>query len=113
MLRCLAFTPDGEAIAAAGKGQVIHLWDISTGQEILGLEGHKAVINALAFSPRRLHARIMQPRRRRPPLARQPDRSAGQTVILRCDGCSAPCQPHPRASNMERSRFAEEDLGPG
>src|SRR5271157_2117372 len=29
------------------------------------------------------------------------------------DGCSAPCQPHPRASNMERSRFAEEDLGPG
>ena len=53
MLRCLAFTPDGEAIAAAGKGQVIHLylWDIATGQEILGLKGHKAAINALAFSP--------------------------------------------------------------
>jgi len=51
MLRCLALTPDGEAIAAAGKGQVVHLWDIATGQEILGLEGHKATINALAFSP--------------------------------------------------------------
>ena len=50
-LRALAFTPDSSVIAAAGKGKVIHLWDVVTGQEILTLEGHKAQINALAFSP--------------------------------------------------------------
>ena len=50
-LRCLAFTPDGRNVAAAGKGKVIRIWDIATGQELLSLEGHKAQINALAFSP--------------------------------------------------------------
>ena len=50
-LRCVAFTPDGRNVAAAGKGKVIRIWDVATGQELLALEGHKAQINALAFAP--------------------------------------------------------------
>ena len=40
-LRCLAFTPDSHNVVAAGKGKVIRVWDIATGQELLSLEGHK------------------------------------------------------------------------
>jgi WD40 repeat protein len=43
--------PGGETLATAGKGQEIRLWDPVTAQELLTLEGHKAQINALAFSP--------------------------------------------------------------
>ena len=50
-LRCLAFSPGGGDIAAAGKGKVVRIWDVVTGQELLVLDGHKAQINALAFSP--------------------------------------------------------------
>lgn len=50
-LGCLAFTPEGTGIAAAGKGKVIQIWDVATGQELLALEGHQAQVNALAFSP--------------------------------------------------------------
>ena len=49
--RCLAFTPDGRDVAAAGDGKAIRIWDVLTGRELLSLEGHKAPINALAFSP--------------------------------------------------------------
>jgi WD40 repeat protein len=38
-------------VVAAGKGTVIRVWDVATGQELISLEGHKAQINALAFSP--------------------------------------------------------------
>ena len=47
----MAFTPDGRNVVAAGKGKVVRIWDIATGQELLSLEGHRAQINALAFSP--------------------------------------------------------------
>ncbi len=50
-LGCLAFTPEGRSIAAAGKGKVIRIWDVATGQELLALEGHQAQVNALAFAP--------------------------------------------------------------
>jgi len=48
---CLALSPDGNTVAAAGKSGRIHLWDPLTGQELLSLEGHKAQVNGLAFSP--------------------------------------------------------------
>jgi WD40 repeat protein len=48
---CVAFTPDGRNVVAAGRGQVVRVWDIATGQELLSLEGHQAQINAVAFSP--------------------------------------------------------------
>jgi len=50
-LRQLAFTPDGAAVAAAGKNGVIRLWDPVTGQELLSLAAHRAQINGLGFSP--------------------------------------------------------------
>ena len=49
---------------------------------------------------------------RHPRLFRMPA-TRPRSGFLRAGWCTAPCQPHPRASNMERSRFAEEDLGPG
>ncbi len=60
-LRTLDFTPDSQAIAAAGKGKVIHIWDVVTGQEILTLEGHAAQINAPRVLARRVAARLVQP----------------------------------------------------
>ena len=59
-LRCLAFTPDGRNIVAAGKGKVVRIWDVATGQELLSLEGHQAQINALAFSPRWIDPRLVR-----------------------------------------------------
>jgi WD40 repeat protein len=50
MLRCLAFTPDGEAIAAAAKGQVLDICDVANGREIPGLKSHKAAMHARTFS---------------------------------------------------------------
>jgi WD40 repeat protein len=49
-LRSLSFSPDGRNVVAAGKGQVVRIWDIATGQELLSLEGHQTQINAVAFS---------------------------------------------------------------
>ena len=49
-LRCLAFTPDSSSVVAAGKGNVIRVWDVKTRQELLTLEGHLAQVNALAFN---------------------------------------------------------------
>lgn len=50
-LRQLAFTPDGSALATAGKKGLIRLWDPATGQELLSVAAHRAQINGLAFSP--------------------------------------------------------------
>src|SRR5262249_50853209 len=51
-LQAVAFSPNGRAFAAAGKG-VIQLWDIATGKELLAYRGHEAQVlrlGALAFS---------------------------------------------------------------
>jgi WD40 repeat protein len=46
----VASSPDGR-VAARGHGQVIKIWDIATGQDILQLVGHTAVVKTLQFSP--------------------------------------------------------------
>src|SRR5262249_21783978 len=50
-LRCLAISPDGRNVAAAGLSRTIHLWDLATGQESLTLNGHEQQVNALSFTP--------------------------------------------------------------
>ncbi len=50
-LHSLAFSPDGKILASEGRGAVIKLWDVVTGQELKSFEGHKADIYSLAFSP--------------------------------------------------------------
>lgn len=45
-----AFSPDGK-LAARGHGQIIAIWNVATGQEVLQLVGHTGGIRSLVFSP--------------------------------------------------------------
>lgn len=47
----LAFHPDGQRLASAGRDRAIWLWDLATGQETARLEGHTNYVMSLAFSP--------------------------------------------------------------
>ena len=47
----LEFSPDGRAIASAGKGGIVELWDASTGRGIRTFTGHFGDVFCLAFSP--------------------------------------------------------------
>jgi WD40 repeat protein len=47
----VAFSPDGERVAACGGSGLIKLWDAATGQEALTLRGHTDEAMASAFSP--------------------------------------------------------------
>ena len=47
----LAFTHDGETLAAGTKDKHIQLWNVADQQHIGSLEGHKYVVCELAFSP--------------------------------------------------------------
>jgi WD40 repeat protein len=46
----VAFSPDGKILAMA-TGRAIHLWDVSTGNQMRTLEGHTESVTAVAFSP--------------------------------------------------------------
>ena len=47
-----AFSPDGRTLAVATMyGNLIHLWNMDTGQHKLTLKGHAEQINAITFSP--------------------------------------------------------------
>jgi eukaryotic-like serine/threonine-protein kinase len=48
---CLALSPDGHFVAAAGKDRVIGVWDIATGQNVARLSGHTDAIVGLAYLP--------------------------------------------------------------
>jgi hypothetical protein len=45
-----AFSPDGR-LAARGHGQIIAIWNVATGQDVLQLVGHTGGIRSLVFSP--------------------------------------------------------------
>jgi WD40 repeat protein/tRNA A-37 threonylcarbamoyl transferase component Bud32 len=52
---CVAFSPDGQRVAAAGgllgRPGELNLWDSATGRVLLTFNGHADVITGLAFSP--------------------------------------------------------------
>ncbi len=50
----VAFSPDGSQIAAAaatGSGGLAFVWDVTTGETVHTLTGHRAWVNSVAFSP--------------------------------------------------------------
>jgi len=57
-VRCVAFAPDGKALAAGFwdafeglSGGVARVWDVTTGEELAALKGHKDGVSSLAFCP--------------------------------------------------------------
>jgi hypothetical protein len=48
----LALAPDNRLLALAGPGGSIHLWDVLTSTNVHVLQGHKGIVNALAFASR-------------------------------------------------------------
>lgn len=46
-----ALHPDGSLLAAAYDDHTIHIWDVTTRQEVMTLFGHDALITDLRFSP--------------------------------------------------------------
>lgn len=47
----VAFSPDGELLAAGDSNGNIHLWRVESGQQVLILGGHTNLVVSLAFSP--------------------------------------------------------------
>jgi WD40 repeat protein len=45
----LAFSSNGKMLASGGEDEVIHLWDVTTGQQRGTLKGHQGSVNAVAF----------------------------------------------------------------
>jgi len=47
----VAFSPDGGTLASAGRDNLVKLWDVASGQEMLALSGHEDYVMSVAFSP--------------------------------------------------------------
>ncbi len=48
---CVAWSPDGERLASAGRDSTVRIWDASTGRKITELHGHADTVHTVAWSP--------------------------------------------------------------
>jgi WD40 repeat protein len=51
VFNAIAFSPDGQLVAAGSRDNFVHIIDISTGQETESFAGHKGWVEATTFSP--------------------------------------------------------------
>jgi hypothetical protein len=51
MIYCIAWAPDGAALASGSDDKFIHLWDTETGKRFRTLKGHTDTIFSVAWSP--------------------------------------------------------------
>jgi WD40 repeat protein len=47
----ISFSPDGKRLATAGRDNLIKLWEVNRGLELLSLSGHQKEVWSLTFSP--------------------------------------------------------------
>ncbi|MDP6558169.1 MAG: hypothetical protein QGG71_26120, partial [Pirellulaceae bacterium] len=50
-VQTVAFSPDGNSIASAGRDSAVKVWNASTGKMLLVLKVDSGFINTVAFSP--------------------------------------------------------------
>ena len=48
----IAFSPDGERLASAGRDGKVRIWDPAAGEALLEIQAHKKGCNAVAYSPK-------------------------------------------------------------
>ena len=51
----VAVTPDGSQIVTAGRSGSVHMWSMSSGEEVMVLEGHSEQITGVAVTPDGTH----------------------------------------------------------
>ena len=51
LIRDIAFSPDGQALATADNTSTITIWDSRTGGALRRLRGHNRLVSSIAFSP--------------------------------------------------------------
>lgn len=51
VVHAIAFTPDGETVAAGLSDRTVRLWNARTGEAIRTLSGHQYAVHAIAISP--------------------------------------------------------------
>jgi WD40 repeat protein len=47
----VGFSPDSQLLAGGAEGNIVKLWEVSTGREIYALGGHTDGVRSIAFSP--------------------------------------------------------------